>query len=230
VRLSDEGLEKRIHYRREFAKRNKKYEGLKKEIAELENIRKRQNNVENVVADKRYFGLLAELLVWDSQTCAISAIKVKHKYGWYGLNYEELTIDVGGDEHFKIHSVDKQEKTVIVKVHLDRKKEDIIKDVKFLLDLLYKEAKSYKVDLKAKKPQWDVYDKYIQVYDLKKADPNMEWSDIAKKVIPEEVNKHEAPHRKTRKTELPSKTAIDKVRYYWREADRMIDKKGWMKI
>jgi hypothetical protein len=201
--ISDKELKKRIHYRREFAIRSKKYEELKKEISGLNDTRQKANYVKNAAVDKRYFQLLAESWIYDSIPAAISAIQVRHQDGWYGLNYQELPIKPEVEEFSTIHGVNKGEKTVIVKVHLDRKKEDIVKDVKFLLDLLNKEAKSYKVDLKAKRPQWDVYDKYLQVFDLKKTNPNMEWSEIAKIVIPEEVEKHRAPFRKTRKPSYP---------------------------
>jgi len=101
-----------------------------------------------------------------------------------------------------------------------------------LWDIIAEVQKSLQkgIFLKPFKPRWDVYDKYIQVYDLKKANPNMEWSEIAKIVIPQEVENHRAPFRKTRKTELPPKTTVDKVRHYWREANKMIDKGGWKKI
>jgi hypothetical protein len=228
VRLSDGELKKRIHYRHEFAIRSKRYGGLKKEITELENIRGKPDYVKNMAVDKRYYQLLAELFVYEIST-SISAIEVKCDHGWVGLGYKELPPEF--EEFSYIHAVDKGEKTVIIKIHLDRKKEDIIKDVKFLLDLLGKEAKVYKVDLKAKKPQWDVYDKYLQVYDLKEANPEMEFSGIAKLVFPDEVIKeHNAPHRKTRKKELASNSSVSKVFRYWKEANKMINKEGWRQI
>jgi hypothetical protein len=227
--ISDKELEKRIHYRHEFAIRNKRYEGLKKEIAELENIRRKPNYVKNIAVDKRYFELLAELLVYDASPAMLSTIQVKHRNEWLGLNYKELPSEL--EEFSDIYAVDKEEKTIIIKIYLGRKKEDIIKDVKFLLDLLDKEAKRYKVDLKAKKPRWGVYDDYLKVYDLKEAKPEMEWSEIAKLVFPGEVIKeHNAPHRKTRKKELASNSSISKVFHYWKEANKMINKEGWRQI
>jgi hypothetical protein len=77
----------------------------------------------------------------------------------------------------------------------------------------------------------DVYEKYLQVYDLKDANPQMEWSEIAKLVFPAEVIKeHNAPHRKTRKKELASNSSVSKVFRYWKEADKMINKEGWRQI
>lgn len=227
--ITNEELKKRLHYRHEFATRDKRYKGLKKEIAELENIRKKKNYVKNRVVDKRYFELLAELFVYDSSTANLSAIQVRHGKVWLGLNYKILPPEL--EEFSNFHAVDKEEKTIIIKIHLDRKKEDIIKDIKFLLDRLNKEAKRYKVDFKAKKPQWDVYEKYFQVYDLKETNPKMEWSEIAKIVFPSEIiREHNAPHRKTRKKELASNSSVSKVFHYLKEANKMINKGGWRQI
>jgi 5-bromo-4-chloroindolyl phosphate hydrolysis protein len=78
------------------------------------------------------------------------------------------------------------------------------------------------------KPRWDIYQKYIQVYDLKKANPKIEWSEISKVVIPEEV--YENPNKRAKKKTLVSQSTIDKVRYYWREANKMINEGGWRQI
>ena len=233
MRITNGEQERRIHYRHEFAIRSKRYEGLRKEVAELENIRRKPNYVTDTEVDKRYFHLLAELLVYGSLPASISAIEIKHKDGWYGLNYRELPIDPEMEEFLKIHAVEKEEKTVIVKIRLDRKKDDIVRDIKFLLELLREEAQIYGVDLKAKKPRWRdrVYDDYLRVFDLKKANPRMEWSEIAKMVFPGEVIKgHNAPHRKTRKKELASNSSVSKVFHYWKEANKIINKEGWRQI
>jgi hypothetical protein len=83
---------------------------------------------------------------------------------------------------------------------------------------------------KSSRPRLSTFKQCIQVYDLKTTKPKMEWSEIAKRIFPEEVEKHKAPHRKTRKNELPLRTAIDKVRHYYRQADKMINKGGWREI
>lgn len=228
MRTRDEELRRRIHYRHEFSIRSKEYEGLKNEIAELENIRERTNYVKDAARDNRYFKLLAGLLIYESLT-SISAIEVKHGDGWHALNYQEFPTGPEFEEYLDIHAVDKGEKSIIIKIHLDRKKEDITKDVRFLLDLLYKQTKNYKVDLKAKRPQWDVYDKYLQVYDLKKANSKMSWADIAIRVFPGEIFKNPAYKRKPRKTILPHPSAVDKVKHYWKEANKMINR-GWKQI
>jgi hypothetical protein len=165
------------------------------------------------------------------------------------LDFESIRAEglTYGDTHWCIHSLSKGfEKlnedncpysfTLNIRVDPALQKENVknkVLDVfNELWDIIAEAQKSLQKGtfLKPFKPRWDVYDKYVQVYDLKKANPNMEWSEIAKIVIPEEVEKHGAPHRKTRKTELPSKTTIDKIRHYWREANKMINKEGWKKI
>lgn len=131
-----------------------------------------------------------------------------------------------------IDAVNLNENTIPIEIHLDRKKEDILRDVGFLLDVLHQEAKEFHIDLgRPKKPQWDVYDKYLQVYDLKKANSEMEWSEIAKIIFPEEVARERKPtHRKIRKKELATNSAVSKVFRYWKEANKMVNKGGWKQI
>lgn len=128
-----------------------------------------------------------------------------------------------------IDAVNREDKTVMVKVHLDRSREDIRRDLDFLLNLLDNEAKHYKVDFKKVKPQWDIYDKYIQVYDLKKNNSKMTWLEIAKEVFPDQVYKDISPHRKLPR-ELVSPLLKDTVRKYWKVANEMINKEGWKRI
>ncbi len=225
MRISDEESKKRIHYRHEFAIRSKRYEELKKETAELENIRRKPNYVENVVVDKRYFRILAELFVYDASSADLSTIQVKHGNEWLGLGYKELPPEL--EEFSNIYAVDKREKTIITKIHLDRKKEDIIKDVKFLLKSLDKEAKSHKLDLKTKRPQWDVYDKYIEVFDLKTNNPKLTWGKIAEKLFPQHFKE---PHtlKETDPDQNPE-SAIKLVKHYYKMAQEMVNG-GWSGI
>jgi hypothetical protein len=135
-----------------------------------------------------------------------------------------------------LNAVNKKDRTITIKIHLDRQKEDIKNDLEFLLKLLALEAKMFDLDIGiSKKPQWDIYDKYLQVYDMKKANPKMEWSEIAKEVFPREVDRNRVPvqalgSRKIRKSEKAYDTAVSKVRYFWKEANKMINKGGWRQI
>ena len=134
----------------------------------------------------------------------------------------------GGGDSVTLDAVNKEDSTIMLKIHLDRKKEDIRNDFSLLLDIIEFEAKLLDVDLKSsKRPQWDIYDKYIEVYDLKKANPKIEWSEIAKKVIPEAT--YDNPNKRGKKNKLVYQWAIDKVRHYWREANKMVQG-GWSQI
>ena len=113
-----------------------------------------------------------------------------------------------------IDAVDKENKTVIIKIHLDRKKKEILRDMGLFLDILKREAKDYNVDLKRPKPHWDIYDKFLKVHDLRTEDrKKWSWSKIAGKMFPRE----------------PLRSAIDRVRHYDRQAKRMISG-GWRQI
>ena len=78
------------------------------------------------------------------------------------------------------------------------------------------------------RPRFGEFDKYIRVYDFKKANPKISWSDIAEKVFPQET--YSNPNKRGKKKTLVSQTAIDKVRHYYREADKMINKGGWRRL
>lgn len=140
--------------------------------------------------------------------------------------------DADSSDLLALDCVDKKENTIMIKIHIDRQQKDILHDIVYLLKLLKWESDLLDTDLgKSKKPQWDVYDKYLQVYDLKEANPKMEWSEIAKIVFPEEVERErKAVHRKTKKKELATDSAVSKVFRYWKEANKMINEGGWKQI
>lgn len=128
-----------------------------------------------------------------------------------------------------LNAVHKEDKTIQIKIHLNRKKENILKDIHSLIDFIAKEAKYRKFNLKRPKPHWDEYEKYLRVYDLKKEHPTLTWSEIAKDILPDEIEKHVSPHKQQIKI-LATQTAKDKVRYYWNRANIMINKGGWKEI
>jgi hypothetical protein len=128
-----------------------------------------------------------------------------------------------------LNAVHKEDKTIQIKIRLNRKKGNILKDINSLIDFIEEEAKYRKFNLKGLKPHWDEYEKYLRVYDLKKGNPRLTWSEIAKEIFPDEVEKHVSPHKQQIKM-LVTQTAKDKVRYYWNRANIMINKGGWKEI
>jgi hypothetical protein len=122
----------------------------------------------------------------------------------FGTRFPILSID----------AVDKGNKTITIKIHLDRKKKEILRDMGLFLDILKREAKDYNIDLKRPKPHWDIFDKFLEVYDLRRENrKKWSWSKLAKEMFPEE----------------PLGPAIDKVRHYDRQAKKMISG-GWRQI
>ncbi|NWG03607.1 MAG: hypothetical protein HXY44_12200 [Syntrophaceae bacterium] len=128
-----------------------------------------------------------------------------------------------------LNAMHKEDKTIQIKIRLNRKKGNILKDINSLIDFIDKEAKYRKFNLKGLKPHWDEYAKYLRVYDLKKENPRLTWSDIAKEIFPDEVKKKVSPHKFQIKV-LAHQSAKDKVRYYWNRANIMINKGGWKEI
>jgi hypothetical protein len=119
--------------------------------------------------------------------------------------------------------------SIVIDINLDRKKEDVHKDIDLLFEVLKIEAKHRKRKpwLPPKRPRFDIFKKMIQVYDIKKKKPEMTWSEIAKEVIKEAT--YETLDRKGNKKILVYQWAIDKVRHYWREANKMVEG-GWRRI
>jgi len=126
-----------------------------------------------------------------------------------------------------IDAVNKKNKTIMVKIRLDRTREDILEDIERLLTLLKKEAKILGIDMERKvKLHWDEIEKYIKVYDLKKQNPRITWGEIAKQLFPGEIYKN--PYNNLSKEEVLPSTK-DKVRHYYRQAIKMING-GWREI
>jgi hypothetical protein len=110
-------------------------------------------------------------------------------------------------------------------------KNQVIQRFQTHLDMLLEAQKRVFKRKSATSHHWDVYEKYLEVYDLKKNnDKKISWPEIALKVFPQEVSKTTAHRRKPKYDMLPLPTAVDKVRYYWKEANRMINKGGWREI
>lgn len=124
-----------------------------------------------------------------------------------------------------IDAVNKKNKTIMVKIRLDRTREDILEDIERLLTLLKKEAKIFGIDMERKvKLHWDEIEKYIKVYDLKKQNPQITWDEVAKQIFPGE----DYWNKKFTK-QLATQGAKDKVRHYYRQAIKMING-GWREI
>lgn len=235
-------------YRIEFFKRSEEFQKLKEgELAKsYENLQESSRKIGDRPGEIKLPLLpLEEFLISTSKAVeAIPAVEIVFSKGQKiieskFLDYSELfnllhSTKIFGkrwrqENDLTLDAVKKDE-TILIKVHLDRQINNIIGDIKYLFDLIRWERKVEGKDSKsAKRPHWDVYDKYIEVYDLKKNNPQMSWSDIAIKIFPEETHKNLA-HTKPRKSLKPHPSAVDKVRHYWREANKMINQGGWKQI
>jgi len=119
-----------------------------------------------------------------------------------------------------LDGVDEKERTVLVKIRLDRNKEDLQEDLKYLLDLLEWEAKELHAYLSTSepfKPQWDVYDKCIDAWEFRKQGKT--YPEIAKLILPKYFAGANAN----------PENAINLVKHYKRKAEKMING-GWRRI
>jgi len=181
MKLDKEKLNKRQKYRLEFLKR------AKGEVPSWENL-------------KDY----AEASSW------LSAIEIVYDENIKDFDCAWLSYDE--DDYLNnipLMAVDKEEKTILIKIHLDRKREDIIEGVEYLLTFLKREGKLADIDFKRPKPHWDEFDKYLKVYDLRKEGKS--WKKIATQVFPGDES---------------SDSGIRKVRHYYEQALKMING-GW---
>jgi hypothetical protein len=117
-----------------------------------------------------------------------------------------------------LNAVDKKEKTILVRIHLERKKENILWDIGLLVGSITKEAKYRKFPLQRPKPHWDEYQKYLDVWDLR-VKKGMKFPAIAKKVLPK--------YFEGKKPE--PEAAINLVKHYFRQAKAMINGR-WKQI
>jgi hypothetical protein len=122
-----------------------------------------------------------------------------------------------------INAVNEKDNTIIVKIHLDRTKGEIITDLQKLLRLLDEQAKPRGIKFRRTKPHLKEYENYLKVYDLRKKDKRT-WPNIALEIFPAEM----AYNKKRKK--IPEPSAVSKVRNYYNQAVRMIDKNEWRLI
>jgi len=76
-----------------------------------------------------------------------------------------------------IHGVDNEHKTIVIRIRLRKKKDDIITDIKSLLDALDWEAKFFKIDMRRPKPHLKFLSDALKVYDLHK-EQKKSWKEI----------------------------------------------------
>ncbi len=154
MKLGKEKLNKRQKYRLEFLKR------AKGEVPSWENLKD-----------------------YAEASSRLSPIEIVYDENIKDLDCSWLSFDEEDSLNDSIcMAVDREEKTIVIKIHLDRKREDIIKGVEYLLTFLKKEGKSADIDFKRPKPHWDEFDKYLKVYDLRKEGKS--WKKIATQVFP----------------------------------------------
>ena len=98
-----------------------------------------------------------------------------------------------------------------------------MKEFKKQLDLLLKAQRSVTDYKKANRPRLNLYDKYLEVYDLHE-EKGWTFEKIAKKVFPREFKIPTTLKEKSR--DQNPESAVKKAQYYHREAQTMINE-GW---
>jgi len=159
------------------------------------------------------FGLCPIEVVYDGKKKDLVCEWLSYYEGDYFQKTDELRKKLSKIKiHISLDGVDQKDKTITIKIHLDRKKQDIMKGVEYLLNTLKKEAKYFGKDFKRPKPHLDKYEKYLKVYDLRKEGKS--WRQIACEVFPGDKSWDKG---------------MRKVRYYYEQAKKMING-GWRLI
>jgi hypothetical protein len=104
----------------------------------------------------------------------VGHFKKREGFAYLGSEDENWKVLCEIDKEYKLakhvismNAVDKEEKSIIIKIHLDRERERIIEDVQILLDILDKEAEYYKYDFnRLQKVHLDTHEEDLQVYHL----------------------------------------------------------------
>jgi hypothetical protein len=244
--ISDDDLNLRAYYRKEFCNRNP---DRKNELMEEEERLRRQIIEQGADAspelEERLKKVSDELLDYEFPKMDFSSIKIKSREFedlWYYHNYKEIPLQAEHEHVATIHCVDPEDKTIIVKISLDREKGDIIKDINSLLDLLKKEGKTNGLDLMSTKRRktkeadsvFEKYDTYLEVWDMvnekvKEGKPLRDiFRETAKEMFqkdfqePDTLNEDDPDQR--------PESARKKVEHYYWEAYELIKEGGWRRI
>ncbi|MBS3918524.1 MAG: hypothetical protein KG012_06515 [Deltaproteobacteria bacterium] len=207
-----EKLKKRANYRWEFFQRNKSVQDMwilskgNKKILWIE-VAKYLSGV-----SEAHFGLSPIKIAYGGKKKDL----VFEWFSYFEKDYFQKTNNFMKKypkikAHISFNAVDREDKTIVIKIHLDRKREDIIKGVEYLLNTLKKEAKYFSEDFKRPRPRWEEYDKYLKVYDLRKEGKG--WRKIAHEVYPGDKSLDEG----VRKVRLLHERALKMINGGWRQ-------------
>lgn len=226
--------QKRLWWRWQFLKRNEYVKKLLAEKWTLDNEEKR-----DPLGFSYPRNLMEEIKFVHEELASISVLhKTKGNkllnmdlYFEYSIAHSVPEDKMLLPEPGLIRALNRNKPSITIEIKLDRKKEDIHKDIDLLLAMLEVEAKRQKIKLwHRKRPRFDIFKKMLQVYDMRKESPKMTYSDIAKHIFPDEVYQPTAHKRKARQERIATPNAINKVMHYAKEATKMIDKGGWRQI
>lgn len=173
---------------------------------------------------------------------------LKKQYIKRFLDLEDYDIDLssveivgrGLDTDRMMDAFNRKEKTLLVKLHLDRSNADLKRDVCRVCDrardvLAFVAEYEREMGLKVpalnldfeKRPRTGVYKDCLRVYDrvreFKKNGQRVSWVRIAGEIFPDEVKDSEAHWRRSRKVKLARPEAVSKVRHYYDVARRILE-------
>ena len=131
-------------------------------------------------------------------------------------------------DNFLFNAIDPKDKSITIKIRLDRNRDLISKEIDFLLNLLEEELDYFKPERKTRKvkPRWQELENYLKVYRLKKEHPKWSWSQIAKELYPKEVKETRTARRMLLRKAVPLEIK-DVIRKHWKQGNYYINEGGW---
>jgi hypothetical protein len=244
----------RRHYRHEFRIRGDEY-------AQFEKEKKKMEGIPVIYWPKDLLDKFFDYLGPEMISLGIELKIEGGDWEWDDLDYEEWPLDnpahggLDNEFSFAISRVNKKDMTITVKIHLDQPKDRIIKDIKYLLSLLDKEAQFYNIyfgrkkkrPLNSAKSVYDKYDLLIEIWDkVKKEGKTI--PQIAREKFPEifkfdidrirnalEGRKDETSNimpwdgDEDEPMPIDQESAIRRIRRYYDEAQELING-GWRRI
>ena len=137
---------------------------------------------------------------------------------------------------FVLDGIDKEDKTIQVKIHIDQNKDQIKKDIALLLDLIDFETERLGADIERQRQRlmkgstsiWEKYTLYLRVWDsVERKGKSIRC--VARKIFPEDF-KEQHPKSDDMNAYIPNpESAEKKTKHYYKEAKKLING-GWRMI
>jgi hypothetical protein len=150
-------------------------------------IKYRQKSIERSKEYQEMSGMEKRVFLDSLSELELSPVEIIHpKNNSVNLAWYLHATDLHSVGFLLFEAMNKKDKTVTIKIHLDRQEVEIIQDVKFLLNRIKRVGKLKVVDLSPLKHHQDAFNRCFKVHDLKQS--GKKWREIAKIICGDNVS------------------------------------------